>query len=261
MPPRITIWVTDRAISRRVAMALKVGLGHDAVPAFAAQATAEQIAQTPVHIGYGILDGMEGVARLAEDAGKNWFIVDLGYFGPGHFDGNYRIAHRGTQSRFDAKIQSAEAVDCAPWKTGGEVALLCPPTAHVCKFFSINESEWIEEATQFAGNLGLPAKLRRKGDAEDLDAALDSAVCVITFNSAVGWRALEKGIPAFSHVKHSTVGSWHGGAKTLQELKQLSRESLFRFMRASQLSLLEIQHGKIYNVLARYVPEIIPDGR
>jgi hypothetical protein len=257
MAPRITVWVSDRAISRRVGIALAAGLKHDAVPAFAASATKEQIAATPVHIGYGILDGMDQVTRLAEEAGKHWFIADLGYFGPGHFDGNYRIAYRGTQSLFDAKITASDAPVPEPWWTTEGPALLCPPTEHACRFFSVKEEAWIEEATAFAKNLGLAAKLRRKGDKEELDTALENSACVITFNSAVGWRTLAKGIPAFSDVTHSTVGSWHGkNVNNLESLKKLSRESLFGFMKASQLSLLEIQEGKLYPILKRYVPEL-----
>jgi hypothetical protein len=257
MAPRITVWVSDRAISRRVGIALTAGLKDDAVLAFAATATKEQIAATPIHIGYGILDGMDQVTKLAEEAGKHWFIADLGYFGPGHFDGNYRIAYRGTQSPFDPKIQVSGAPEAEPWWTTEGPALLCPPTEHACRFFSVKEEAWIEEATALAKNLGLTAKLRRKGDAEDLDVALENSACVITFNSAVGWRALAKGLPAFSNVAHSTVGSWHGkNVSNLESLKKLSRESLFSFMKASQLSLLEIQEGKIYGILKRYVPEL-----
>ncbi|MBI3419334.1 MAG: hypothetical protein HY053_04290, partial [Proteobacteria bacterium] len=137
-------------------------------------------------------------------------------------------------------------------------ALLCPPTSYASDFFKITEEAWIEQATALAKNLGLPPKLRRKGDPENLDQALDKAACVITFNSAVGWRALAKGIPAFSDPARSTVGSWHGAAKSLEDIKKLSRISLFRFMRASQMSLLEIQQGKIYDLLSRYAPEITP---
>jgi hypothetical protein len=257
MAPRITVWVSDRAISRRVGIALTAGFKADATLAFAATATKEQIAASPIHIGYGILDGMDHVTRLAQEAGKPWFIVDLGYFGPGHFDGNYRIAYQGTQSLFDPKIQAGSAPQAEPWWNVEGPALLCPPTEHVCRFFSVQEESWIEEATALAKNLGLKSKLRRKGDAEDLDTALENSACVITFNSSVAWRALAKGLPAFSNTAHSTVGSWHGkNVDSLESLKKLSRESLFGFMKASQLSLLEIQEGKIYGILKRYVPEL-----
>lgn len=258
MSPRITIWVTEHTISQRVAAALVTGLKDCAAAAVASTITPAMIAATDVHIGYGILRGMDNVFMEAEKQKKHWFELDLGYFEPAHFHGNYRVSYHGTQAMFDEQVQAEHGADCTPWKTGGTYALLCPPTEFVCAFFKLNEAEWIEHAQAQAAQLGLPPKLRRKGDTEDLDVALSEAACVITFNSSVGWRALQKGIPAISDVTRSTVGSWQGAdaQKSLDGLRACSREALFRFMRASQLSLLDIQKGLIKDQLRRFVQDI-----
>lgn len=255
MPP-ITIWVTDYFISQRVCAALKTGL-PDANLAFAGSATDEQIAATPIHIGYGIRDKMDEVVKRAEDAGKHWFILDHGYFGRHHFTGFYRIAYKGTQSVYDEKIQGENTTDIAPWReTKNRMALICPPTGFVNKFFSIDEAQWIDVAIAQAKSYGLIPEIRHKKDAEkeELVSALSRAAAVITFNSSVAWQALGLGIPAFSDITRSTLGSWHGkkGSENLAALKSYSREKLFRFMAASQLTLLEIQQGKILNILRRY---------
>src|SRR5689334_14982486 len=111
----ITIWVTEHFISQRVGMALKMGL-PDAVLALASEATHDKIAASDIHIGYGILRGMEKVAEHAVAQKKHWFIVDLGYTGPGHFDGNYRVAYQGTQSPFDEKIQGQDFAPFEDWR-------------------------------------------------------------------------------------------------------------------------------------------------
>ncbi len=252
---RVTIWVTEHQISQRVGSSLKLGLKDDAVLATPIQYSDENINATDVHIGYGILRGMAEVYRRVEHAGKHWFNIDLGYFDPGHFEGQYRIAYKGTQNTFDARIQSDHCPDMDPWREGGQFALICPPTEHTTRFFNVNEATWLDQATAHATQLGLTPKIRRKGDTEHLDDAFATAGAVLAFNSSVAWKALQLGIPAFSDVEHSVVGSWHGTIQSIDELKKLSRESLFRFMCANQLSLLDIQQGKLLPILKRSIPQ------
>lgn len=256
----ITIWVTEHPISQRVAMALKMGLGDTAVLALAASADNEKIKATPVHIGYGILRGMDRVAELCAAHGRDWFHLDLGYTNPGHFHGNYRIGYKGTQTLFDERFCGEESTPFARWRDEGEYALLCPATGFVATYYKVDDAAWLKEAEDLAKHLGLPAKLRRKGDTEPLEEALAKAACVITFNSSVGWQALQKGIACYSDVQASTVGSWHGESakESLDALKNCDRRQLFRFMRAHELSLLEIQQGKIRDIINRYAHPIVP---
>lgn len=251
---RITIWVTEHPYSQRVMSSLKLGLKDDAVLATPIQYSDDTINATDVHIGYGILRGMADVYRRIDALGKHWFNIDLGYFGARHFDGQYRIAYQATQNTFDARIQSETCPDMDPWRDGGQFALICPPTESSAAFFNVDEAAWLERATAHATQLGLTPKIRRKGDAEHLDDAFATAGAVLTFNSSVAWKALQLGIPAFSDAQHSTVGSWHGSIQTMDELKKLNRESLFRFMCANQLSLLDIQQGKLLPMLKRSLP-------
>lgn len=256
---RVTIWVTEHPYSQRIATSLKLGFKDDGVVAATLQYNDDTINATDVHIGYGILRGMGEVYRRIGMAGKHWFNIDLGYFGAAHFDGTYRIAYKGTQNKFDTHIQSEACPEILPWKnsggkTDGEFALICPPTQFAAEFFGIDEARWLEQAEAHANQLGLTIKIRRKDDPEKLDDAFASAGAVITFNSSVGWKALQLGIPTFSDVTHSTLGSWHGDVKSVDGLKQLNRESLFRFMVANQLTLLDMQQGKLLPMLKRTLP-------
>ena len=251
---RVTIWVTEHPYSQRIASSLKLGFKDDGIIATTLQYNDDNINATDVHIGYGVRRGMDEVYRRIGMARKHWFNIDLGYFGAAHFDGTYRIAYKGTQNKYDAQIQSETCPEISPWKTDGEFALICPPTESAAGFFGIDENRWLEQAQAHATQLGLTIKIRRKDDPEKLDDAFASAGAVITFNSSVGWKALQLGIPTFSDVMHSTLGSWHGDVKTIDGLKQLSRESLFRFMCANQLTLLDIQRGELLPMLKRFVP-------
>jgi hypothetical protein len=251
---RVTIWVTEHSYSQRVCSSIKAGFKDSAVLATPIQYSDDTINATDVHIGYGVIRGMGEVYARIGAAGKHWFNVDLGYFDARHFDGQYRIAHMGTQNKFDATIQAPTCPDMDPWKTDGEFALICPPTEQAAHFFKIDEVSWLEKANAQAGQFGLKPKIRRKGDTEHLDDAFASAGCIIAFNSSVAWKALQLGIPAISDIQHSTVGSWHGDVASLDAIKKLNRERLFRFMVANQLSLLDMQQGKLLPILKRYLP-------
>ncbi|NDE90250.1 MAG: hypothetical protein EB059_03805 [Alphaproteobacteria bacterium] len=251
---RITIWVTEHLYSQRIAAALKLGLGDDAVISTTLNYSDATINATDVHIGYGILRGMDKVYQRIADHGKHWFNIDLGYFGAAHFDGTYRIAYKATQNKYAAAIQSEQCPEIAPWKNTGDVALICPPTEHAASFFKVDHAAWLENAHALAKQLNLTPKIRRKDDPENLDDALAKTGAVITYNSSVAWKALQQGIPAFSDLENSTVGSWHGSIQTRDVLKQLSRESLFRFMCANQLTLLDMQQGKLLPMLNRHLP-------
>lgn len=250
---RITIWVTDHPFSQRIAMSLKLGFKDDAVLATSLNYTQDAITATDVHIGYGVRRRMAEVYRDIAAVGRHWFNIDLGYFGAAHFDGQYRIAYKGTQNAFDKQVQSESCPEYAEWKTGGAYALICPPTESAADFFNINQPAWLERAQQRAVHLSLIPKIRRKDDPEKLEDAFATSGAVITFNSSVAWKALQLGIPAFSDVAHSTVGSWHGLAQTLEDIKSLSREQLFRFMCANQLSLLDMQQGRLLPILKRLI--------
>lgn len=191
------------------------------------------------------------------DTAEHWLEVDNGYFNPGHFGGNYRISYKGTQAKWHEGIPQKDiGFELEAWKprvhwTGKEKkVLICPPTNEVKKFFDLKE--WQVDCTD------LIVEIREKGAATAID--WENIGGVITFNSSVGWEALRRGIPCISDTEHSIVGSYykHELGKlnldyTFENVLKISREPLFKGMRAHQFTLAEIEQGRAWELIKHYI--------
>jgi len=244
---RVAVWCTGHSIADTVGSAIFSGLVESGVKCciFSTQWQDDSIFKNhDVHIGYGILRGMSDIYRKCDSKGVDWFNVDLGYTDPGHFSGNYRISHRGTQAIYDGP-RSYDADN--PLPTG--YTLICPPSDYVCQFFGIDGPRWLHAAVaKCKGNY----VIRQKGDKTDLDEHLAGAGLVVTFNSSVGWKAIAMGIPCLSDTTHSVVGSYYN-TKCIDSIsrlyKDMPREPLFRFMSERQFSLDDIKRGKAWSLI------------
>lgn len=249
---KICVWRTHHEIADTVADAVLAGLPKhfpDRYDYFSWHApdcvenkTLGNIQHADIHIGYGILRGMTEVFRECDRQGKPWFNIDKGYWGPGHYDGYYRVSLRGTQ-----QTSSWPAPDLKRWGALGltidepvkrdNYDMLCPQTQHVEKFFGSHC--WPVRID------GKRCFVRHKEQARSLDDDLSSASRVVTFNSSVGWEALRRGIPCESDPEHSIVGAWqavHGYNKC---------KELFATMAALQLTLDEMRQGFLWPLMQK----------
>lgn len=242
---KIAVWYTGHPIADTIAAAFpydrfNVGRMND-----------ELLLRYDAHIAYGILRGTADVFRRCDYLGLDWFNVDNGYFGSGHYDGKYRISHRGTQAIYNHPL----TLETQPEHTGSHI-LICPPSAYVCEFFGVDHGKWLEYATKEAEKTGKPYHIRKKDDKMPLDEALKDCFAVITFNSSVGWRALKMGIPCLSDPLHSVVGSYYNTKcidTLLKMYKYTPTKPLFEFMEKHQFSLNEIRGGKVWHLIEQYM--------
>lgn len=249
---RICVWKTGHGIADTAAEAVAQGLGAE----IAHTSQIERVEAYDVHIGYGILRGTAPVFARAASLGKPWFNLDRGYSNPGHFDGNYRISLNGTQARWhDGIPRKPWGGKLEPWRVYDTTKpiLLCPPTMPVQQFFGINP--WSPNV----GNIhdhNPNFTIRPKGSQNPID--WDAYRAVITFNSSVGWQALQRGIPVISDPEHSIIGShyqFHGVDLLTQNLHDLTdtRMELFEAMNAAQFTLDEIKRGEAWSIINHYL--------
>lgn len=274
---KIAIWKTGHQIADTVADAFgsygeidyinnadKLIMGDARNRAYKAsevpQVLAELFNQYGTNLCYGILRGASTVFTS-----NSWFNIDRGYFNPGHFDGYYRISYKGTQAKWHDDIPQADIdFELEPWRNKDGYILICPPSEPVIDFFGLKrragllETEWEIEATRLVMQMGLPAIRRAKTASNEID--WNNVKGVITFNSSIGWQALQRGIPCISDKEHSIVGSYYtemlckkGLDYNLDNVMKAERESLFRAMQAHQFTLAEIREGKAWSLLNHYL--------
>lgn len=236
---------TGHQIADTVAQALEEGLYGkcNGSVLFHAEATAKKIG-----IGYGILRGMSEVFKSADQ----YVHLDRGYFKPHHFDGYYRVSLNGTQQTTgldklepDYDRLNALKLDIKPWRgfDRSKPVLVCFPTDAVREFFGIKRWEFIGDDRN--------AVYRHKGDTSPIN--FHDYNYVITFNTSVGWQALQNGIPCISDPTHSIVGKWYHNISldNLEEAQYIDRNKLFATMAGLQLSLEEIRAGKIWELVSK----------
>lgn len=256
---RAGIWFTGHEIADRITEAVITGLS-DAVKfsVFNAHASHDALLRdvraADIHIGYGILRGMDRVYRAAAQTQRPWFCIDRGYWQPGHYAGYYRISLNGTQQTTglvqlepDYARLDRLGLTLEPYRGGsvGSKVLICPPTAPVCAFFGVDEYRW---AAQHAGTSGTYV-FRTKDATAPINYADYGAV--ITFNSGVGWEALRLGLPVVSDKNHSLLGAYQKQVDEMPQLDLDSRRRFFAIQAGLQLSLAEIRAGKIWPLITR----------
>lgn len=243
---KIAVWKTGHPIADTVAKSLGDGLDSPLYD------TSQEVGPEAINVGYGILRGMDSVFKQS----KRYFLLDNGYFNPGHFNGYYRVSYKGTQAKYDAEFPISKEFDggfVLPRKEG-ECILICPPSAAVCNFFGIDGNEWLLDSIGASGSNEVI--ISEKGDGRNINELLKKAKLVITFNSSVGWKAIQQGIPCLSDTQHSVVGSYYN-TKSIDELIEkfntMPRAPLFNFMRAHQFTLEEIAQGKAWPLMNFYL--------
>lgn len=252
----VAVWLTGHAIADTICSAVRYGLGHGTKIYYTRDLNKSIIESHDIHIGYGILRGMDKVFMAARLAKKSWFEIDKGYFKPGHYEGYYRISLNGTQQT--TGLDKLEP-DYERWdRLGIEIRkesvflqemgpkLICPPTDVVCKFFNTNPWSAIEYPEPEENTL-----VRHKDCGRSLQFDLDLCSSVYTFNSSVGWEALRQGMPVTSDPIHSIVGAYQKLVDKQLHLDANHRRKLFALMSSLQLTLDEIKDGKLWPLMEK----------
>lgn len=275
---KIAVWRTGHPIADTVAEAILVWLrttphgiydNHTSCLIKENGQLSQSIENADIHIGYGILRGMDKVFHECQKRNKPFILLDRGYWKPGHYDGYYRISLNGTQQTFgfdklkpDYVRWGALGLDICdgfdyrgPFQrsdTQRMTVLVCPQTEHVRNFF---RKAFVYKRTD-VDLWGLERIRKKDGQNIPLDFELSRTLKVITFNSSVGWEALRQGIPVISDPEHSIVGAFlhHHGKKTFDlatEEGQHLRRELFATQAALQLRLDEIRAGLLWPLIER----------
>lgn len=210
---------------------------------------------------YGILRGCDDVMHYNFKRGIDYLHLDHGYIGRSRqhcFDGYYRVSLNNTQADYkDIDLPSDRAkklnVSLKDWKDNKDgFILIVPHTEAMQRFYGVDIKKWIDTTIKKIGDL--PYKIRFKEDVIPLKEDLNSAKCVITFNSNTALDATLEGIPAIATSQHSIIRDWNKLNMSdvydcYNKSISLDRNKLLNFISYHQFTLKEMETGYAKNVI------------
>lgn len=233
-------YVTDHQHSRVVMAAVAEGVGKP-------WRDASDVSWRPEPaIVYGILRGCGNIIRRCHLSGIDWWHIDLGYFGRGHYEGYYRLSHNAMQTEWRRYTSERTNIpDIEDWREGGDHILLCPPTSSFSFFHPIerlSEEEWVDAVSSaIKRRTDRPIVVRNKGD----DGEIGNPWCVVVHSSNIAIDSLIKGIPAIA-LGESVVQEWGPSILDISdydELRSHDRKALLRCLSWHQFTLDEFRRG------------------
>jgi hypothetical protein len=152
---------------------------------------------------YGILRGTEDIIRQCEYVGRDYYYVDHGYLGAGHYSGYYRVTKNGRQAAIPPESEyvyppdrlNATGIKLRPWKRRGTHILVIPLTGAVAAFYGIDPGLWLESIqAEIASHTSRPVIIKEKG-LGSINQYLKEAWCLVTHSSNSAVDALVDGVP------------------------------------------------------------------
>lgn len=188
----ITIYQTDHPHSQVLCRAISLGVKSRVVPPV-------ELLPGPAVV-YGILRGCGEIIRQCEWVGRDYFHIDHGYVGRGHYEGYYRLSKNGLQwdgsGEFPADRWSSLRTKLSPWRKSGRSVVVCPVSRAVADFYGIDTHKWLKsvvsELSQFTDR---PVIVKPK-DEGDLRHVLNDCFCLVAHQSNAATEAILQGIPA-----------------------------------------------------------------
>lgn len=242
--PRPLPYVTEHPFCRTVIAAVAEGL--DRKPEIAAS-----LAWKPEPaIVYGILRGCADIIRKCTYAGLDWWHIDLGYWGRGHFDGYYRLSRNGFQdpptncAPATARIELPELL---PWKDGKGPIVICPPTLAQVTWHPtliLDPEDWTRTVEDYIRSVtNRQVVIRSKTDINN--PLPDDPYCVVTYASNIAVDALRHGTPAIS-LGPGILNAYSPPLSDINDpdvIRIPDRELLFKELSWGQFTLDEFRRG------------------
>lgn len=234
---RFSVYETDHELSRVISRAAAEGCGGQIVPA--------GNFYDGTAVVYGILRGCGAVIRKCQWVRRDFYHIDLGYFGRGHFGGYYRVTRNGFQYTGNGAADPGRferlGVEIEPWREGRHV-LVCPLSRNFGEFEGIDSRAWTQTVlSEIPKYTDRPVQVKPKGEGSLKDSLKDCHL-LVTYNSNAAIDALRLGVPVCV-LGPSAAAPLSTPLDQIEDPVRGNRESLFARLANHQWTLDEIKEG------------------
>ena len=188
----LTIYQTDHQHSQVICRALSLGIRSRVLPPIDLQPGPAAM--------YGILRGCDRIIKLCEWIGRDYFHLDHGYIGRGHYQGFYRISRNGLQwdgeGEYPPDRWLALKTRLSPWNRNGRNVVVCPISRAVADFYGIDPHLWLRAVIAELGSYTDRPVVVKPKDEGDLRPALQDCFVLVAHQSNAATEAVLHGVPA-----------------------------------------------------------------
>lgn len=241
----VDVYITDHQYSKIIGGAFREGCNGRSV------APGKLFEGTPAV--YGILRGCGEIIHQCDWLGRDYYHVDLGYLGRGHFDGHYRVSKNGLQADIGDEEFSPERFEktgtkLRPWRRTGTNIVVAPLSANMGRFLGIDTYQWCQAVkAEIKRWTDRPVRMKEKHEGE-ISAALDDCWCLVTHASNAAVDALIEGVPVIT-LGPSAVENLSWDFRNIEKPAWLDREPVFYALAHHQWTLDSFRSGQTWSEL------------
>ena len=200
---------------------------------------------------YGILRGTAEIIRQCEWVNRDYYYIDHGYIGAGHYKGHYRVTKNARQAHSLNLTEVPEdrlkklGVELRPWRRHGDHILVIPLTGAIADYYGIDPDKWLQSTvSEITTATDRPVQTKIKGQG-NLEKALKNCWCVVTHSSNVAVDAILNGVPAIT-LGESICENVSWGFEDIEQPVWPEREWWLRAVAYNQWTLDEMRSGECW---------------
>lgn len=194
---------------------------------------------------FGLLRGTGDILKECQWVKRDFYYVDHGYFGPGYYEGNFRIVRNGLHASGKGEYPPDRweklGISMRPWERKGRHVLVCSLSPFIGEFLGIDPDKWLESVVREVSlHTDRPVVVKNKGEG-NLDDALEDAWCCVVHSSTAAIHSTLKGVPAIPLGEFPNGVCWKFG--DIEKPHWPDREPWAWNLAYQQYSLAEFRRG------------------
>lgn len=195
---------------------------------------------------------------------RDYYAIDTGYLQPSTKKEYHRVTYNNLQNLGPIVERDFDRLSRLRWKyrrrkKRGENILVCPPSEKVMKYYGENLETWMKNTiAQIKRYTDRPIVIRKKPSREvrvttdTIWHALDSAYCLITYNSIAASEAILANVPAIALAPNAASVICETSISRIEQLQPYEKDLVEAFaahLSYCQFNSKELRDGTAWRIL------------
>ena len=212
----------------------------------------------------GLGGGSQKALKYCIENKVDYYAIDTGYLQPGSRKDYHRVTRNNLQNLGPIVDRDLDRLGKLNWKwrkprKNNKKILICPPSEKVMKFYGENLDEWLKNTVDTIKTLtNAPIEIRKKPDrrirvtTDTIWDALDTASCLVTYNSIAATEAVLHSIPAIALAPNAASVLCSNNLRDVVRPEVPEKEDVIRYaahLSYCQFTAQELRTGTAWKLL------------